>query len=226
MQSKAFLLYPSQWSALKELTTLELGELMTALFLTLTEVKFDEKKLSDRVLLAYRFMMLQIGIDIEKYDRRLQKSIDKKTEKEAQQKLTNDLQKLRNVKSVTFLDKEKEEDKERENEKENEKEKEKENSCKAAEGSGLAKYDYYIKAFNEVVKNCKIPPIRKITDERAKKLRWLHDNYKKEDIWLAYKKAACSAFLNGQGVKHKFQATFDWLIEPTNFIKVLEGNFN
>lgn len=42
----------------------------------------------------------------------------------------------------------------------------------------------------------------------------------KQVILLAEK----SAFL--QGKKAQWQATFDWLMKPSNFVKVLEGNYN
>jgi hypothetical protein len=46
-----------------------------------------------------------------------------------------------------------------------------------------------------------------------------------KDIATVCQKAASSNFLNYGGTKHKFQATFDWLIEPENFLKVLEGTY-
>ena len=46
-----------------------------------------------------------------------------------------------------------------------------------------------------------------------------------DEIYKVFGIAARSDFLNERGRKHKFQATFDWLIEPENFLKVLEGTY-
>ena len=49
--------------------------------------------------------------------------------------------------------------------------------------------------------------------------------YGKDAVLTAIKKAAESDFLNGCGNK-AFVASFDWIFRPTNFPKVLEGNYD
>ena len=78
---------------------------------------------------------------------------------------------------------------------------------------------------NNIIRDSNIPPIRKITPERYEKILKLREQYTSDDIYRVFQIAARSDFLNERGRKHKFQATFDWLIEPENFLKVLEGTY-
>jgi hypothetical protein len=57
------------------------------------------------------------------------------------------------------------------------------------------------------------------------KLRVIWREFSTKDLAKVVRKAAASDFLNERGRKHKFQATFDWFIEPENFLKVLEGTY-
>ena len=49
--------------------------------------------------------------------------------------------------------------------------------------------------------------------------------YGEESIINAIKNINNSSFLKGQN-KNNWVITFDWLIKPNNFIKVLEGNYD
>ena len=75
------------------------------------------------------------------------------------------------------------------------------------------------------MKDSNIPPINRLSNLRLEKLRGLLKDFTTKDIATVCQKAASSSFLNYQGAKHKFQATFDWLMEPENFLKVLEGTY-
>ena len=83
----------------------------------------------------------------------------------------------------------------------------------------------FVYVFNELVKDSNIPPINRLSNLRLEKLRVLLKDFTTKDIATVCGKAAASSFLNYQGAKHKFQTTFDWLIEPENFLKVLEGTY-
>lgn len=67
--------------------------------------------------------------------------------------------------------------------------------------------------------------IKGINGERQKAVRARIREYGKEAFGTVVEKAATSAFLNGRNNKN-FIATFDWLVRPTNFPKVLEGNYD
>ena len=83
----------------------------------------------------------------------------------------------------------------------------------------------FVYVFNNLVKDSNIPPINRLSNLRLEKLRVLLKDFTTKDIATVCGKAAASDFLNYRGTKHKFQATFDWLIEPENFLKVLEGTY-
>lgn len=83
----------------------------------------------------------------------------------------------------------------------------------------------FLDFFNATVNGSQIPKIRTITEERKKFIRARVKEFGKNALATAVKKAAESDFLNGCGNK-AFVASFDWIFRPTNFPKVLEGNYD
>ena len=83
----------------------------------------------------------------------------------------------------------------------------------------------FLDFFNATVNGSQIPKIRTITEERKKFIRARVKEFGKNALAVAVKKAAASDFLNGCGNK-AFVASFDWIFRPTNFPKVLEGNYD
>lgn len=73
-----------------------------------------------------------------------------------------------------------------------------------------------------------LPWVREITDKRKRTLRarWVsHPERQNLDWWRDYfKQVAASPFLTGQ--KNNFRASFDWIINPGNMVKILEGNYD
>ena len=84
-----------------------------------------------------------------------------------------------------------------------------------------------LRYFNDKMEGKSIAPIRSIKDgtRRSEHLKARVREYGREAVFQMIDKAAGSQFLNGYN-KKGFTATFDWLILPNNFIKVLEGNYN
>jgi hypothetical protein len=84
-----------------------------------------------------------------------------------------------------------------------------------------------IEYFNDKMKDRSIKPIVSITDN-TRRAEWLlarRREYGDDAIFRMIDKASGSAFLNGHNQKG-FTASFDWLIRPNNFPKVLEGNYD
>lgn len=81
--------------------------------------------------------------------------------------------------------------------------------------------------FNSQLKrnNSLIPSIKQLSDARKKTLKARAREYGKEALVKVFQKAAVSDFLNGKNDR-SFTASFDWLLKPTNFPKVLEGNYD
>lgn len=84
----------------------------------------------------------------------------------------------------------------------------------------------FIEFWNQEVSGTIIPPIRSIEGARLAKLKARLKQYGKSALFEAVKKATHSEFLKGNISDSSWHATFDWFICPSNFIKVLEGNFD
>ena len=69
-----------------------------------------------------------------------------------------------------------------------------------------------------------MPKVQRITPQRRSALRARLQDGTLDEIKQVILLAERSAFL--QGKKAQWQATFDWLMKPSNFVKVLEGNYN
>jgi len=70
----------------------------------------------------------------------------------------------------------------------------------------------------------KIPSVEKITDSRKTALKNRIDEVGLEGLGDVFRMVAESDYLNGLG-RNKWVATFDWIIQPANFIKIREGNY-
>lgn len=79
-----------------------------------------------------------------------------------------------------------------------------------------------------------LPQVAMLTKDRLTKIaaRWNESSVHQDlDFWAAYfRLVGSSAFLMGEGEGRDgakpFRATFDWLIKPSNFVKVVEGNYH
>ncbi len=90
------------------------------------------------------------------------------------------------------------------------------------EGEGEISFDAIMKYYND---NCgKLPKIESMTDARKKLINARYKDYGKESIAKVIKAAAASDFLTG-GNDKKWTANFDWIFNPNNFVKILEGNY-
>lgn len=81
--------------------------------------------------------------------------------------------------------------------------------------------------FNKLVKssNSNIPMVEQITPKRQSAIMARVREHGKASLAKVIQNAVASNFLNG-GNDRNFYATFDWLFKPTNFQKVLEGNYD
>ena len=86
-------------------------------------------------------------------------------------------------------------------------------------------YHEVAERFNDAVKGKQIQAIKKLNSFRKSHIEARKTQYGKDAIFEVIEKASKSEFLNGCGRKG-FVATFDWIIRPTNFLKVLEGNYD
>lgn len=87
-------------------------------------------------------------------------------------------------------------------------------------------FDEIISFFNEQMKGKGIQQVAIITSERRQAFERLmsQTGVNKDNVKQAIKNAAESDFLNGKGPKG-WVASFDWMLIPQNFQKVLENNY-
>lgn len=81
-----------------------------------------------------------------------------------------------------------------------------------------------IKAWNKI---SELPDLVRITDgtQRAKLLNARLKEYGESEVLQMIEEVAASSFLKGLKSSNGWSATFDWCIKPSNFIKILEGNY-
>lgn len=74
--------------------------------------------------------------------------------------------------------------------------------------------------------NCKrLPKIQIINQQRKKSINARVNDFGIEKVKEVIEKTGKSNFLSGEN-KNNWTADFDWIMKPTNFVKILEGNYN
>lgn len=85
-------------------------------------------------------------------------------------------------------------------------------------------YNALMNTFNRMFEN-KLPRISSMTDKRKKSVKARASEHGKTSIMDVFNNVAQSAFLLGRN-NQNWRCDFDWIFKPTNFIKILEGNYN
>ena len=81
-----------------------------------------------------------------------------------------------------------------------------------------------IEIYNSFIKICtSLPKPKKLTDTRKKAIKSRLKEYGKETILEVFQKVQDSDFLSGKN--SEWQANFDWILKPANFVKILEDNY-
>lgn len=80
-----------------------------------------------------------------------------------------------------------------------------------------------IDLYNDICKS--LPRCIKLSETRKRHIKArLKDGYGEDDFRKIFEKAEASDFLTGKA--EKWKASFDWLVNENNMIKVLEGNYD
>lgn len=83
----------------------------------------------------------------------------------------------------------------------------------------------YLKIIDLYHANCpSLPKVTKITDARKKLINARLKDYSEDDLEKAFKEAEASDFLTGRNGKWG-GASFDWIMNTNNIVKILEGNY-
>ncbi|MEZ3533137.1 MAG: hypothetical protein K1V90_08705 [Muribaculaceae bacterium] len=88
-------------------------------------------------------------------------------------------------------------------------------------------FDRFTEFFNSSVCGTVIPQVRKLTDKRKKtiKARLAEKEVTKATLMEVVTRAAASDFLSGRNGQWQ-HCSFDWIFNPNNFQKILEGNYD
>lgn len=78
--------------------------------------------------------------------------------------------------------------------------------------------------FNSTFKN-KLPVIKSIDDKRKKAIKARIAQYNKQAVFDVFQLVLNSPFLLGENDRN-WRCDFDWIFKPTNFTRILEGNYN
>lgn len=85
-------------------------------------------------------------------------------------------------------------------------------------------YQEIINMYHEICVS--LPTVRAVSDSRRKMIRSRYNQYGIDEIRTVFEKAEASDFLTGRSDKSWNGCGFDWLLKPSNFLKVLEGNYD
>jgi predicted phage replisome organizer len=81
-----------------------------------------------------------------------------------------------------------------------------------------------IDMFNDICKDFSC--VETISEERKNAVKKLLEKFDIEQVEDVFRKAQASDFLKGLTSKSDWVASFDWLVEESNFVKVLDGNYD
>lgn len=85
-------------------------------------------------------------------------------------------------------------------------------------------YNALMSTFNSMFEN-KLPKVSSMTDKRKKAVKARASEHGKLSIMTVFNNVVQSAFLLGRNDQN-WRCDFDWIFKPTNFVKILEGNYN
>ena len=69
------------------------------------------------------------------------------------------------------------------------------------------------------------PVCRSLSEQRKKAIKARLKTHTLEDFKTMFEKAEASSFMKGKN-KSNWSATFDWMLNDSNFTKILEGNYD
>lgn len=92
-----------------------------------------------------------------------------------------------------------------------------------AKRSDKIPYDRVMELYNEICVS--LPKACKLSPERKRRIKALFDRkFNIEDFERAFRTVQSTPFLRGDN-ERGWQAAFDWILKPANFLKVLENAY-
>ena len=247
----SFILYTSYYAIIEGLTDEQLGQLTRALFIYARDGKAF--KLEPVVRMAFSFIKDNIDRNADKYQKKCERNrenIRKRWEKKHSEDTNerSDTNVYERIPSNTTVYEEKsripyDNDNDNDNDNEYDVSKETDNNIPSKEGSSISenpkvdparrceKIDFAaIKEYWNTKHDQSGSAMRRLTlmsDQRKSNVRARIREYggDVQKVYKAIDKAIASDFMNGKNGKG-WVASFDWMMCPSNFPKVLEGNYD
>ena len=244
----SFILYTSYYALIEGLTDEQLGQLTRAIFLYARDGKII--KLDPVVRMAFVFIKDNIERNQDKYQAKCEKNRQialerERKKREAREKAdnTNVHERSRTCENNTNVHERSPYDNDNDNDNEYDVSKETDNNIPSKEGSSIsenpkvdparrcAKIDFAaIKEYWNTKHDQSGSAMRRLTlmsDQRKSNVRARIREYggDVQKVYKAIDKAMASDFMNGKNGKG-WVASFDWMMCPSNFPKVLEGNYD
>lgn len=97
------------------------------------------------------------------------------------------------------------------------------NMLAVANNTSLVKFDNFLDFFNNTCPS--LPKVQIMSDKRKKALNSIIKQYGKEKLVYVLQEVEKSDFLSGRNGKWG-ACNIDWVLKPSNFIKILEGNYS
>lgn len=98
------------------------------------------------------------------------------------------------------------------------------NAARVVSGSHRVPFQEIVNLYNQTCPS--LPSVRAVSDTRRKLIRSRYHESGLDEIKMVFEKAEASDFLTGRKHPYWTGCGFDWLMRPTNFLKVLEGNYD
>ena len=84
-------------------------------------------------------------------------------------------------------------------------------------------YQRIVDQFNTICKS--LPEVQELTDRRKAAIRSRYKKYGEDKIIDVFRRAEESDWLSGR-TQNRTWCNFDWIMKPSNFVKIIEGNYD
>lgn len=227
MAKDSFILYCSQIDALSELNDAQLGRLIRYLVQFLQKGSQPSKRESNALLVAFNMLKLQTRIDLGKWETKKERQRKWVANKRSKNNVDdngnvndnananangngngngNENGNINEMDSFSFINSFSTEQEQQEEEK-------------------RRKYLQQLKDWwNNTLESegADIPRVQRMTVQRARAYQSIAKRYSQEEIVKVVRRVCKSDYMNGRTREHRL-ATFDFVFQEENFLKILEG---
>ena len=98
----------------------------------------------------------------------------------------------------------------------------KEESMSSCDDAPVLPYQDVMDLFNQICQS--LPKAKELTDKRKRQIKTIFQRFK-PDFKEVFERVEKSDFLTGRNGKWN-GCSFDWILNPSNFVKVIEGNYD